>query len=94
MDYDNVPTSIFTHPYEYGCCGLSEEEAVQRYGEDDIEVYISLYSPIEQQLSHRDTNKTFMKIITLKSANEKVIGFHYVGANAGEITQGIAVAIK
>ncbi|EFC47543.1 predicted protein [Naegleria gruberi] len=94
MDYDNVPTSIFTHPYEYGCCGLSEEEAVQRYGEDDIEVYISLYSPIEHQLSHRDTNKTFMKIITLKSANEKVIGFHYVGANAGEITQGIAVAIK
>ena len=93
MDYDNVPTSIFTHPYEYGCCGLSEEEAIQRYGEENIEVYISNYSPIEHQLAHRDTNKTFMKIICLNQ-NQKVIWFHYVGANAGEITQGVAVAIK
>ncbi|XP_048467709.1 thioredoxin reductase 2, tandem duplicate 2 [Rhincodon typus] len=37
MDYDNVATTVFT-PLEYGCVGLSEEEAVQRHGEDNIEV--------------------------------------------------------
>lgn len=37
MDYDNVATTVFT-PLEYGCCGLSEETAIERYGEDKIEV--------------------------------------------------------
>lgn len=45
MDYDNVATTVFT-PLEYGCCGLSEETAIERFGEDKIEVgiiYISVY---------------------------------------------------
>ena len=37
-DYQNVCTTVFT-PLEYGCCGLSEEDAVEKYGEDDVEVY-------------------------------------------------------
>lgn len=37
MDYDNVATTVFT-PLEYGCVGLSEENAIQKYGEDNIEV--------------------------------------------------------
>ncbi|KAG2373326.1 hypothetical protein C9374_012192 [Naegleria lovaniensis] len=96
MDYDNVPTTIFTHPYEYGCCGLSEEEAIARFGEDQIEVYISKYAPIEHSLAHRDENKTFMKLICHKTNEntERVIGFHYIGDNAGEITMGVAVAMK
>jgi pyruvate/2-oxoglutarate dehydrogenase complex dihydrolipoamide dehydrogenase (E3) component len=36
-DYDNVPTTVFT-PLEYGCCGLSEEKAVEKFGEENIEV--------------------------------------------------------
>lgn len=37
MDYNTVPTTVFT-PLEYSCVGLSEEEAVRKYGEDDVEV--------------------------------------------------------
>lgn len=37
MDYDNVATTVFS-PLEYGCVGLTEEEAINRYSEDKIEV--------------------------------------------------------
>jgi len=37
MDYQNVATTVFT-PLEYSCVGMSEEEAVQKYGENEIEV--------------------------------------------------------
>jgi pyruvate/2-oxoglutarate dehydrogenase complex dihydrolipoamide dehydrogenase (E3) component len=37
MDYEGVPTTVFT-PLEYSCCGLSEEDAEKRYGADDLEV--------------------------------------------------------
>ena len=37
-DYVNVCTTVFT-PLEYGCCGLSEEDAIQQFGEEDIEVF-------------------------------------------------------
>lgn len=36
-DYVNVPTTVFT-PLEYGCCGLSEERAIEQYGEENLEV--------------------------------------------------------
>jgi len=42
----------------------------------------------------REENVCFMKILTNKADNERVVGFHYCGPNAGEITQGIAVAVK
>jgi len=37
MDYDNVATTVFS-PLEYGCVGLTEEEAIKRYTENKIEV--------------------------------------------------------
>lgn len=93
MDYDKVPTTVFT-PIEYGSCGLSEEDAIKRYGLENIEVYHINYTPLEWELSHRDTNKCFMKMICNKQDNERVIGFHVVAPHAGEITQGVAVAMK
>ena len=45
MDYDNVATTVFT-PLEYGCVGLSEETAIKRFGEDNIEVCTSILCPI------------------------------------------------
>eukprot|EP00274_Cyanoptyche_gloeocystis_P006904 CAMPEP_0196654094 /NCGR_PEP_ID=MMETSP1086-20130531/3769_1 /TAXON_ID=77921 /ORGANISM="Cyanoptyche gloeocystis , Strain SAG4.97" /LENGTH=510 /DNA_ID=CAMNT_0041985653 /DNA_START=28 /DNA_END=1560 /DNA_ORIENTATION=+ len=93
MDYVNVPTTVFT-PLEYGCCGLSEEVAATKYGEDDIEVYLSYFKPLEWTLPHRDDNRCFAKIITRTSDSERVVGFHILAPNAGEITQGYSVAIK
>lgn len=92
MNYDLVPSTVFT-PLEYGVCGLSEEEAIRRYGNENIEVYHVSLNPLEHHLS-RHENRCYMKQICLKTQNEKVIGFHILSPNAGEITQGVAVAMK
>ncbi|RXM93729.1 Thioredoxin reductase 3 [Acipenser ruthenus] len=92
-DYVNVPTTVFT-PLEYGCCGLSEEKAIELYGEENIEVYHSLFWPLECTVPSRDNNKCYSKIVCNKLDNERVVGFHYLGPNAGEVTQGFGVAIK
>ncbi|KAG8578328.1 hypothetical protein GDO81_010455 [Engystomops pustulosus] len=92
-DYINVPTTVFT-PLEYGACGLSEENAILKYGEKNIEVYHSYFWPLEWTVPARDNNKCYAKVICNINDNERVVGFHVLGPNAGEITQGFAVAIK
>ena len=55
-DYVNVCTTVFT-PLEYGCCGLSEEDAIQQYGEGDIEVLglasFSILQPMSPGVPHQ-----------------------------------------
>lgn len=48
MDYALVPTAVFT-PFEYGCVGLNEEDAVAKYGEDNVEVYLFEFTTLELQ---------------------------------------------
>lgn len=106
MDWHLVPTTVFT-PAEYGCVGLSEEDAMKQYG-DDVETYLWEFTTLEHQAVHREKVEwereneydvdmpptCLCKLIVLKSQNEKVVGFHFVGPNAGEITQGFAVAMR
>lgn len=89
MDYNNIPTCIFSQP-NLGTVGLTEEEARDKYGE--IVIYKSRFKPMKLSLSDSD-EKTFMKIIVDKSS-DRVIGVHMLGHDAGEIIQGIAIAIK
>uniref|UniRef100_UPI00398F3399 thioredoxin reductase 3 n=1 Tax=Pristiophorus japonicus TaxID=55135 RepID=UPI00398F3399 len=92
-DYVNVCTTVFT-PLEYGCCGLSEENAIALYGEEHIEVYHSLFWPLEWTVPGRDKNGCYGKVICAKLDQHRVVGFHVVGPNAGEITQGFGAAMK
>ncbi|NXF43151.1 TRXR3 reductase, partial [Oceanites oceanicus] len=92
-DYVNVPTTVFT-PLEYGSCGLAEERAIEEYGKQNLEVYHSLFWPLEWTVPGRDNNTCYAKIICSKHDNNRVIGFHVLGPNAGEVTQGFAAAIK
>ncbi|GAB1600325.1 thioredoxin reductase 1, cytoplasmic-like [Argonauta hians] len=92
-DYNLVPTTVFT-PLEYGCIGIAEETAIEKFGEDDIEVYHTNFKPLEYTVPRRSSNECYAKLICQKSANNKVIGFHYLGPNAGEVTQGYAVALR
>lgn len=98
MKYTNVATTVFT-PVEYGYIGLSEERAIKQYGKENIDVWLSRTTPLEENLSVRMNNreeiikkKSFFKLITEKKTG-KVIGIHFLGANAGEIMQGYAVAM-
>lgn len=94
MDYDLIPTTVFT-PIEYGACGLSEEDAIARYGEDDIEVYHKELAPLEWELVHdKPKGIARAKLICQKSQNMKVIGLHILGPNCGEITQGFALGMR
>ncbi|XP_069694158.1 thioredoxin reductase 1, cytoplasmic-like isoform X2 [Periplaneta americana] len=92
-DYVNVPTTVFT-PLEYGFVGLSEEDANAKYGSDNIEVYHSFFQPLEFSLTGRDDNKCYGKLVCVKNEEERVVGFHILGPNAGEITQGFAIGVK
>ena len=87
MDYINVATTVFT-PIEYSCVGLSEEDAIEKYGKDNIEVYHREFLPLEWSLSQsRHASNAFTKIVVDKKSDERVVGIHYVGPNAGEIMQ-------
>jgi len=102
MDYVNIPTTVFT-PFEYGLCGLSEEDAIKKYGAEDVEVYLSSFQSLELGAAHRHPRdneaedfptNALSKLVCVKSENERVVGFHYVGPNAGEITQGFALGLR
>lgn len=94
MNYDTIPTTVFT-PLEYGSCGLPEEEAIARWGEDDIEVYHTTFSPLEWQYNKGFNSKRlcYVKLITVISDEHRIVGFHILCPNAGEVTQGFAVAM-
>eukprot|EP00756_Hemistasia_phaeocysticola_P000819 Hpha_TRINITY_DN10587_c0_g1::TRINITY_DN10587_c0_g1_i1::g.31425::m.31425/K00384/trxB, TRR; thioredoxin reductase (NADPH) len=93
MDQRNVATTVFT-PLEYGVVGYSEEDAIKKFGDANIEVYHQSFRPLEWNLPQRGENKCFAKLICNKQDDERVIGFHVLAPNAGEITQGVAIAIK
>ena len=96
MDYENVATTVFT-PLEYGAIGFGEDEAIEALGADNVECYISEFTPLEHTLSDARSARgdaAFAKLICDKTKNQKVIGFHYLGPNAGELTQGFAVALR
>ncbi|XP_038054718.1 thioredoxin reductase 2, mitochondrial-like isoform X2 [Patiria miniata] len=93
MDYEKVATTVFT-PLEYGTVGLSEEDAIQRYQEDDLEIYHAFYKPLEYSVADRSSDQCYIKAICLREGEQRILGLHIVGPNAGEIIQGFAVAIK
>ncbi|XP_061459351.1 thioredoxin reductase 2, mitochondrial isoform X2 [Rhineura floridana] len=93
MDYDNVPTTVFT-PLEYGCVGLSEEEATGRFGPDHIEVYHAFYKPLEFTVAERDAAKCYIKMVCSREKEQRILGLHFIGPNAGEVIQGFALGIR
>ncbi|MEE6504333.1 hypothetical protein FKM82_005150 [Ascaphus truei] len=93
MDYDNVPTTVFT-PLEYGCVGMSEEAAAERYGEDAIEVFHAFYKPLEFTVAERDAAQCYIKMICLREKDQRLLGLHFTGPNAGEVIQGFALGMK
>ena len=106
MDYELVPTTVFT-PTEYGTCGLAEDAALEKFGAEDVETYLWQWTTLEVQAAHRLKHPSvranefddyphncLAKLVCLKSQGERVVGFHFVGPNAGEVMQGFALAMK
>jgi glutathione reductase (NADPH) len=89
VDYTGVPSAVFSQP-NLGTVGLTESEAREQFG--DIAVYRSSFRPLKHTLSGRD-EMTFMKLVVEKNT-DRVVGCHMIGADAGEIIQGLAIALK
>ncbi len=91
--YDCIPTVIFTHP-PCGTVGLSETEAIKKYGKDNIKVYYSEFVSMYYSVMKIDKKpKAYFKMITA-GKEEKVVGLHCIGPGVDEMIQGFAVAIK
>ncbi len=86
--YDLVPTAVFTNP-NLACVGLTESEARERV--DDVQIFTSRFRPLRHTLSGRDT-RVFLKLV-VDGATDRVLGCHMVGDEAGEVIQGLAVAM-
>ncbi|WP_313950220.1 glutathione-disulfide reductase [Accumulibacter sp.] len=89
VDYDFIPTAVFCQP-NIGTVGFTEEEARARFGR--IRLFKSTFKPMKHTISGRD-EKTFMKLI-VDQASDRVVGVHMMGPDAGEIMQGIAIAMR
>jgi glutathione reductase (NADPH) len=89
IDHADVPSAVFSQP-QIGAVGLTEAAARERYGE--LDVYLTSFKPLRHTLSGRD-ERTTMKLVVQRSS-QRVVGAHMVGPDAGEIIQGIAIAVK
>lgn len=89
MDYSDIPTAVFSQP-PMSTVGLTEAAARAAY--DEVEIFTSEFRPMKHTLSESD-ERTFMKLIVDKQT-DRVVGVHMVGADAPEIIQGLAVAMK
>ncbi len=89
VDHLYVPTAVFGHP-NVATVGLSEEAARQRFGA--VEVYKTSFRALKLSLTDK-AERTFMKLV-VDQATQAVVGAHMIGPDAGEIIQGVAIAVK
>ncbi|MCL1147348.1 glutathione-disulfide reductase [Shewanella marinintestina] len=91
MDYNLIPTVVFSHP-AIGTMGLTQPEAIAQYGEENVTVYTSGFTSMYTAVTaHRQACK--MKLVCAGD-DQKVVGIHGIGYGMDEILQGFGVAMK
>ncbi|MDN5514380.1 MAG: glutathione-disulfide reductase [Pseudomonas sp.] len=89
LDYSMIPTAVFSLP-NIGTVGLSEEQAIE--AGHKVKVFESRFRPMKLTLTE-NPERTLMKLV-VDADSDRVLGCHMVGPEAGEIVQGLAVALK
>jgi glutathione reductase (NADPH) len=89
VDHENVPTAVFADP-NLATVGLSEERARERFGK--VDVYKASFRALKHTLGAHE-ERTFMKLV-VDAASQRVLGAHMIGPDAGEVIQGVAIAVK
>lgn len=90
LDYDLVPTVVFSHP-PIATVGLTESEAREIHG-SAVKIYQSRFTPMYHAFT-KHQRKMAMKLVTV-GAREKVVGCHVIGLGADEMLQGFTVAMR
>jgi len=93
MVYENIPTTVFT-PLEYSCIGLSEDEATEKLGAENIEIYHCFYRPLEFAIPNQNSEQCFIKLVCSLDKNTPILGLHFLGPSAGEVMQGFSCAFS
>ncbi|KAI6191440.1 Glutathione reductase [Aphelenchoides bicaudatus] len=91
LSYENIPTVVFSHP-PIGTVGLTEHEAIEKYGKDKLTIYRSKFNPMYFAVT-KHKEPTVMKLICA-GPEETVVGLHIIGQGADEMLQGFGVAVK
>jgi glutathione reductase (NADPH) len=89
VDHEDVATAVFANP-NLATVGLSEERARERYGA--IDVYKTSFRALKLTMTEKK-ERTFMKLV-VDRATQVVVGAHMIGPDAGEVIQGVAIAVK
>jgi len=89
VDHADIPTAVFSQP-PIGTVGLTEAQAREVHGE--VRVFRTSFRPLKHTVSGRD-ERTLMKLV-VETRGDRVVGCHMVGADAPEIAQCLAIAIK
>ncbi|OZJ04207.1 hypothetical protein BZG36_02971 [Bifiguratus adelaidae] len=91
LEYENIPSVVFSHPTS-GTVGLTEPQARQKYGDENIKVYTSRFVNMWNAMTEHKPPTAYKIIVT--GSEERVVGIHIVGRGSDEILQGFAVAVK
>jgi glutathione reductase (NADPH) len=93
LDYTNIPSVVFSHP-EAGTIGLTEPQAIEQYGKENIKIYSTSFTNMYYGLMEKAQRPPTKYKIVCQGPEEKVVGLHIVGLASSEILQGFGVAIK
>jgi glutathione reductase (NADPH) len=89
VDYDCIPSAVFSHPPLAGV-GMTEAAARNQLG--SIKVFAADFRPMKNTFANRDERALYKVIVD--AATDKVVGAHMIGPDAPEILQALAIAVK
>ena len=89
VDYENIPSAVFSHPPLAGV-GMTEGQARNRLG--SVKVYTSDFRPMKNVLAGRNERSLYKLVVDAQT--DEVVGLHMIGPDAPEILQAAAIAVK
>ena len=89
VDYENIPSAVFSHPPIAGV-GMTEGEARNKLG--SYKAYVSDFRPMKNVLAGRNERSLYKLVVD--ESSERVVGIHMIGPDAPEILQAAAIAVK
>lgn len=93
LSYDNIPSVVFSHP-EVGSIGLTEPQAIEKYGKENIKIYKTSFTAMYYAMMDPEQKGPTNYKLIVTGPEEKVVGLHIMGQGSGEMLQGFGVAVK
>ncbi|KAK3684035.1 hypothetical protein B0T22DRAFT_431830 [Podospora appendiculata] len=93
LDYDLIPSVVFSHP-EVGSIGITEPEAVEKYGRENLKIYKTNFTAMYYAMMDPEQKGPTAYKLICAGPEEKIVGLHILGLGSGEMLQGFGVAVK